>query len=66
MANRKEVNILSQMGRPKSNNPKNKRIAVRLDDETFQTLNTYCEQKQVDKSEAIRRGIDKLKPDIKK
>ncbi|MDE5853766.1 MAG: hypothetical protein K2H19_01725 [Ruminococcus sp.] len=57
---------MSRTGRPKSDNPKSERITVRLDSETSQTLNLYCEQKQVEKSEAIRRGIDKLKSDIKK
>lgn len=53
-------------GRPKSTNPKNERITVRLDSETSQTLNFYCKQEQVEKAEAIRRGISKLKADIKK
>lgn len=54
-----------QMGRPKSDNPKNQRITVRIDNETYKTLRTYCEQEKVEKAEAIRRGIDKLKSDIK-
>lgn len=53
-------------GRPKSNNPKSERITVRLDSECSKTLNKYCEQEQVEKAEAIRRGINKLKSDIKK
>lgn len=53
-------------GRPKSDNPKSERITVRLDNECSQTLKAYCEQEQVEKAEAIRRGIDKLKSDIKK
>lgn len=53
-------------GRPKSDNPKSERITVRLDNECSKTLNKYCEQEQVEKAEAIRRGINKLKSDIKK
>lgn len=53
-------------GRPKSDNPKSERITVRLDSECSMTLNAYCEQEQVEKAEAIRRGISKLKSDIKK
>ena len=53
-------------GRPKIENPKTERITVRLDKDSSETLNKYCEQEQVEKAEAIRRGISKLKSDIKK
>ena len=53
-------------GRPKIDNPKSERITIRLDDERVSTLQQYCEQEQIEKAEAIRRGIDKLKVDIKK
>lgn len=53
------------IGRPKSDNPKNERITVRMDNETYKTLNSYCEQEKVDKAEAIRRGVNRLKSDIK-
>jgi len=53
-------------GRPKIENPKTERITVRLDDESAETLKIYCKQNNVDKAEAIRRGIYKLKSDIKK
>lgn len=53
-------------GRPKIENPKVERITVRLDDESVITLKAYCEQKNVEKAEAIRRGISKLKSEIKK
>ncbi len=52
-------------GRPKSDNPKSERITVRLDSECIKTLNAYCKQEKIEKAEAIRRGIDKLKSDIK-
>lgn len=52
-------------GRP-TDNPKSERITVRLDEEAKETLNAYCEQKNVDRAEAIRRGIKKLKPELKK
>lgn len=48
-------------GRPKSDNPKSERITVRLDKETSSILKTYCEKENVEKAEAIRRGIKKLK-----
>lgn len=52
-------------GRPKIENPKSERITVRLDDKSVETLNQYCKQEKVEKAEAIRRGIQKLKSDIK-
>ncbi|MDE5946522.1 MAG: hypothetical protein K2G63_04350 [Oscillospiraceae bacterium] len=52
-------------GRPKSTNPKSERITVRIDGETSNTLKAYCKQEQVEKAEAVRRGINKLKSDIK-
>lgn len=53
-------------GRPKIENPKSERITVRLDSEYANILKQYCEQEKIEKAEAIRRGISKLKPDIKK
>ena len=54
-----------KMGRP-TDNPKDKTLFVRLDSESSEVLETYCEQKQVTKAEAARRGIKKLKDDPKK
>lgn len=53
-------------GRPKSDNPKTDRITIRLDSEHSQIIQEYCKQEKVEKAEAIRRGIQKLKSDIKK
>ncbi len=52
-------------GRP-TNNPKKERITVRLDNESSEILDIYCEQNTVERAEAIRTGIKKLKDDIKK
>ncbi len=52
-------------GRPKSDNPKNDRITVRLDEKHSAILDKYSKQKQVDRAEAVRRGIEKLSSDIK-
>lgn len=51
-------------GRP-SDNPKSHRIAVKMDDETKFILDAYCIQENVNKMEAARRGIRKLKDDLK-
>lgn len=53
-----------QMGRPKSENPKSNPIHVRLDNETKEILEIYCEQEKIPKTEGIRRGIHRLKSDI--
>lgn len=53
-------------GRPKSDNPKSNSIHVRLDRETKEILDEYCKQEKVAKTEGIRRGIHRLKTDIKK
>lgn len=52
-------------GRP-TNNPKGAPIHVRLDKESEEILNAYCIQENVSKMEAARRGIKKLRSDIKK
>ena len=52
-------------GRPKSENPKSERITVRLDNEHAQVLQDYCKQENIDKAEAVRKGILKLRSDIK-
>ena len=54
-----------KMGRP-TDNPKDKTLFVRLDSESSDRLDAYCEQEQVTKAEAARRGIKKLKDDLKK
>ena len=63
---KEEVIILVQgkMGRP-TDNPKSDRITVRLDNESKRILDKYCEQKEVSPNEAARRGIKKLKDDLK-
>lgn len=53
-------------GRPKSQNPKSKQIAVRLDDETLNKLDEVAKANSETRVETIRRGIDKLYSEIKK
>lgn len=57
--------MTKKIGRP-TNNPKPYKIAVRLDEDANEILNEYCIQEKVTKMEAARRGIKKLKDDIKK
>ncbi|MCL2883937.1 MAG: hypothetical protein FWF49_00435 [Oscillospiraceae bacterium] len=51
---------------PKTDNPKPYRIAVKLDQEAKNILDAYCVQESVSAMEATRRGIKRLKPDLKK
>lgn len=53
------------MGRP-TDNPKPYKIGVKLDQEAKDILDAYCEQESVSVMEAARRGIKRLKPDLKK
>lgn len=57
--------MTKKMGRP-TDNPKPYKIAVRLDEESKSILEEYCIQEDVNQMEAARRGIKKLKDDIKK
>lgn len=52
-------------GRP-TDNPKEERITVRLDEESANIMKEYCMQENVDKAEAVRRGLKKLGKEIKK
>lgn len=54
-----------KVGRPTSN-PKLTSRQVRLDTECKDILEKYCRQEEISEAEGIRRGIKKLKPDIKK
>ena len=52
-------------GRP-TDNPKGERITVRLDKESQEILEAYCEQEEIERAEGVRRGIKKLSEEIKK
>ena len=53
-----------KMGRP-TDSPKKKPRQVRLDDECSDILDRYCVQEIITQAEGIRRGIKKLKEDIR-
>ncbi len=53
------------MGRP-TDNPKPYKLTVRVDEKSKTILDLYTKQEQVSTMEAIRRGIKRLEPDIKK
>ena len=53
------------MGRP-TDNPKKYQMTIKFDNECKEILDEYCEQEKVSKMEATRRGVKKLKDDLKK
>lgn len=46
-------------GRP-TDNPRPNKISIRISDEDKRILEEYCERENVNKTEAISRGIQKL------
>lgn len=47
-----------KMGRPIVGSKKSTRIGIRLDDETLEKLNSYCEKKGLSKSDVIRQALN--------
>lgn len=54
----------NKVGRP-TTNPKTAPRQVRLDAECKEILEKYCAQEDVSEAEGIRRGIKKLRSDLK-
>lgn len=50
---------------PKTDNPKTYKVAAKLDQESKDILDSYSKQEEVSLSECIRRGIKRLKSDLK-
>lgn len=66
MPDKSEVkNVSAKMGRP-TDNPRINKISIRISDDDKEILESYCQQENVNKTEAISRGIKRLKDDIKK
>ncbi len=55
---------MPRTGRP-TNNPKKESLTIRLDKEAQNILDAYCKQEKIEKGEATRRGIKKLKSELK-
>ena len=54
-----EVHYMSPkpMGRPKAEKPKSINLTIRLDLETNEKLQYYCDKYRISRGEAIRQGI---------
>ena len=50
---------------PKTDNPKMYRLGAKIDLKSKQILDQYCAQESVSISEAVRRGLYRLEPDLK-
>lgn len=48
---------MTPMGRPKTENPKDVDVKVRIDQETNRKLVDYCKRYSITRAEAIRQGI---------
>ncbi len=53
-------------GRPKSDNPKSKQLAVRLDAETLEKLDAIAEKYEETRVQSIRRGIEQAYSELNK
>lgn len=51
---------------PKTDNPKNIKLSVKLDEKSSEILERYKEEKNVSSSETVRRGLYLLEDDLKK
>ena len=56
---------MSPMGRP-SDDPKLKRLGLRLSDNDLKKLEYCCKQTGLSRAEIVRRGIQKMYEELKK
>lgn len=56
--------VLSQIGRPKSDNPKNIKMNIRISNDTLKDLNFCSETLKVSKINVIEKGIELVKRQI--
>jgi hypothetical protein len=57
---RKEGRMSPRTGRP-TDNPRPNKLSIRISDEDKRILENYCEENNVNRTEAISRGIKRLK-----
>ena len=55
-----------KMGRPLSDNPKNKTLRIRVDAKTIQKIDECTEELKITRSDVVRQGIEKIHDDLKK
>ena len=55
-----------KMGRPPSDNPKNETIRIRVDSYTIKKLDECSIALNTNRSDIVRKGIDRIHDDLKK
>ena len=53
--------MTAKIGRPKSDNPKNRKVTVKMTEAEFQNLEEVSSSLKLTKSQTILKGIDLLK-----
>lgn len=56
--------MTNKVGRPKSDNPKNMTLRIRLDKQDYNFVKEYSEKHNIPQTETIRRAIKKLSEDL--
>jgi len=54
-----------KMGRPISDNPKDKTLRIRVDTKTLEILDECVEILNSTRSDVVRQGVDKIRDDLK-
>jgi len=55
-----------KIGRPPSENPKDKTLRIRIDDEMLKKLDDCSAKLSINRSEVVRHGIDMVSDSLKK
>lgn len=50
----------AKIGRPKIDKPKEFTLRARLDEETNEKVNNYCKEYKINRSEFLRKAIEKV------
>jgi len=49
------------LGRPKSDNPKNKQLKIKMTEQDFNNLEELAKKKSMTKTDIVMRGIERVK-----
>ncbi|APO46816.1 ribbon-helix-helix domain-containing protein [Paenibacillus sp. BGI2013] len=55
-----------KMGRPKSDKPKSRTIDIRVDEEIMNKLDISAEKLNTNRSDIVRKGIEKIYDELQK
>lgn len=54
-----------KLGRPVSENPKDKTVKIRMDSREIKVLDECCKKLKINRSDVIRQGISRVYADLK-